>query len=290
MIILIPLAPCLYSRNRICDLGVKISLTLCSSFINQSIKTWDWLKSSNLTRIKISEESITDFNLLELTLNNPHEIVTDQISRNRESRIGADWEWWLTSNSDWLGLRVQAKKLDSATLTYPELDHQNRYGLQVQQLIYHAINNNPPLIPIYVFYNYWDMTLFNPVWKCPSYPKRIEMLGCSFSHAEQIRRIILNRSKNLLDVDKSMYPWSCLVCCRGFSNKDANLPERAFNFIHKAFKLPDLKSQNYIIKDAPWYVYKILEKQSLTDKEWEKLGLRRITVIQEMKNPLYSDF
>lgn len=255
--------------------------SLCSLFIDQSIKTWNWLQSSTITGIKISEESITHSNLLDFTAKNPQDIITKQTNRRKQSnKIGSDWELWLTSGDNWLGFRLQTKKLNPRTLTYPTLDKKNEYGTQNDLLEYHAFTHDPPLIPIYLFYNYWNVNKFNPSWKCCSFPRCIEMLGCTLSLAQDVKNILREQSKSLLDIDNIMIPWSCLVCCTKYSKKGDDLPNRAFNFINTGLVFsPKIAKQEFITQDAPWYIQKIVDKGKLTRKEWGLMDIKRITII-----------
>jgi hypothetical protein len=248
------------------------------------------VKYSELWGINILEESITDFNLLDLQINHPLEIVTQKFSKPREAREGADWEWWLGSQGFWLGLRVQAKILSPQKLRYLELNHSTIHGRQIELLINHSFKNKYPKVPVYVFYNYWEVNKFDPPWLCPSYSKFVEMLGCGVSEATLVKSILDKGSDRLTDIASIMFPWSCLVCCRGFSEKDDRLPFRAYAFLMGAFRkyikekdLPPYERNKFVLKEAPDYVYRILEGQRISEEEWQKIGVNRITVTQEKR-------
>lgn len=244
---------------------------------------------SKTTRINIGEESITDFNLLILKDKHPQEIQTVKCTKPIEAKEGADWEWWLGCNDHWLGLRVQAKKIDMANLNYPYLNHVTRYGNQIDLLIRHSINHQPPMIPIYVFYNYWDTYQFDPPWLCRTYSKNVEMLGCGITEAGSVKPLIARGIDGLRDISPMMYPWSCLVCCRGFSKGEVKLPFRAFEFLSNAFKehrkddLIPYEREKFVVKEAPSYVYRILEGLELSEKDWSSMAVNRVTVIYEAK-------
>lgn len=262
--------------------------TLCNDFIKQARKTWDWIKISIATNINLGEESITDFNLLELQNKHPNEIKTQKFTKRREAQEGADWEWWLGSGNNWLGLRVQAKKIDSTNLKYPNLGNINKYGRQVDLLIDKANKHQPPLIPIYVFYNYWNPKMYDPLWQCRSYPKQLKMLGCGICDANFVRSVINSNNNDLKDLIDKMYPWSCLICCQGYSNAGTNLPTRAFNFIVGALNR-EIKDdeQKFFLKEAPRYVYKILKNEVVTEEDWESIAVDRVTVIYEEEQRRY---
>lgn len=154
---------------------------------------------------------------------------------------------------------------------------------------------------MYVFYNYWDRKRFNAPWVCPTFPKRIDKLGCAVSEATAINAILNQKgSDRLVDIAHVMYPWSCLVCCSGFSKKkkpiqNMNLPSRAFNFISGAFgnygKDLDFPYEKLrFVKDkAPDYVYRIIEGQQLSEEDWIKIKTNRITVIYENEETQKDD-
>lgn len=264
---------------------------LCENFIDQAIKTWNWIETSQTMGISLFEESITDFSLLELQAKHPYEIITQKSTKKREARMGADWEWWLTSRDFWLGLRVQAKKIDPIKLSYPGIDRITQHGRQIQLLIDHSMKSSPPRIPLYIFYNHWDVKQFDPPWLCGTYAKLPEMLGCGISHAIPVKFILDQGSDRLKDLADKMYPWSCLVCCRGFSRarrKHGKLPFRAFDFLLGAFKdyfrKEDVhwhKREKMVSQEPPEYVYKILEGMKLSEEDWSRIEVNRITVIYE---------
>lgn len=262
--------------------------SLCEDLVDQAVKIWNWLGISQITGIGLSEESITDFTLLELQTKHPYEILTQKSTKRREARIGADWEWWLTSKGSWLGLRVQAKKIDSANLSYPNIDRRTRHGRQIELLIKHSKKGTPPKIPFYVFYNHWDVKRFDPPWLCGTYTKLPEMLGCGISHALCVKSILDRGNNRLQDIADMMYPWSCLICCRGFSGENETLPFRAFDFSLGALQsrftekdLPSYSREEMVSQKPPDYVYKILERVKLSEEDWSKIEVDRVTVIHE---------
>ena len=260
-------------------------LSLCDDFIKASKDTWKKLRLSSQVNIRLSEETITDTLLLYLASRHPYEIRTQKYTKFQESKTGADWEWWITSSSStqWLGLRIQAKIIDVATLEYPHLDYKTSQGqMQVDVLISNAINSSPPRIPLYVFYNYWDVQQFRPPWLCGSYPFTISMLGCGVSTAWNVRVYLRNGDKSVQKIASQMYPWSCLVCCRGFAN--GPLPFRILRFVQNAFGQRHVDfplTDEFLTIQPPAYVYKILEGIDLSEEEWEQAGVKWITVIRE---------
>lgn len=263
------------------------SRTLCSDFIYQAEETWEIIKQSHLKKLNIGEETLTDLNLLRLQVLHPTEIKTQKFTKFAEKRQAADWEWWLGQNNYWLGLRVQAKKLDTNLLRYKYLNKKTTRSVrQIDLLINKASALQPPRIPMYVFYNYWNQTQFTPTWLCQTYPKKIEMLGCGVSEANSVKLLLNSGHDDIQTLSSVMLPWSCLVCCHGFSGNDSRLPFRAFKFLTKAFQLSQERNERitydgekYITRNPPEYVYRILEEDEISEKEWREIDLRTITVV-----------
>ncbi len=255
------------------------SLKLCDDFVKEAQKVWNWLKISHLTNIKISEESITDFILLDLQSKHPKEIITKKFSRFQESKIGADWEWWFNSGNNWLGLSIQAKKLDVRNLEYPELN-KSKGEKQLDALINTSFSRKPKTIPLYVFYNYWTPYKYLPPGYCSFDESHLNILGCSIVYALKIKELLNKNRNKLKDIARYMYPWSCLSCYNVLSNEDKDLPNRAYDFLKNAFNL-NFSKDEVIVRNPPNYVYKILERSKLTDEDWGQIEFKYITIIRE---------
>jgi len=225
-------------------------------------------------------------------MQHPVEIRTQKYSRQRENVVGADWEWWFTSGGYWLGLRIQAKKLDQRSMAYLKLDETDKRGRkQIEVLIERASASTPKRIPMYVFYNYWDVTTFRPRWKCQCYGKDYKMLGCSISHAERILKIVTNNKKGIRDIARYMYPWSCLLCCTCFSRSDV-LPERVRDFILGVYDIThitDLPENTFVTRKAPLYVRNIAEGIILPEEQWEEIPVNLVTVVSAI-NPVIATY
>lgn len=270
--------------------------TICESFIYQSTKTWNWIKSGNKTGIILSEESITDFNLLELNLRHPNNIKTQKFTKAQEHNTGADWEWWICDKDHWIGLRIQAKKIYSNSV-YQAL-HDNEE--QIDNLIEHASSNPTPLIPFYVFYNYIEDKTFYDDWECKIDPNcHIDdesWFGCTLSYAYEVKKVLENKKgkkgkgKKFSDIIKISYPWSCLVCCCT-SSKSNFISDKIFSFLKKAFieksDCENIEFSDFIRSKPPNYVNKIKKGETLSDIDWNILQNKKIgmvTVILSQKD------
>lgn len=278
--------------------------SLCTDFVNQAVHTWDSIAIGRINGMEYLEETLTDNNLNDLQIKHPFEIRTKRYSKPEEGIVGADWEWWLVSQSlsPGLGLRVQAKKIDSVTLDYPHLDYvvKKNKRRQVDSLIDFSQIENPPRIPICVLYNQWDVNQYDPPWLCGTFPKMVQALGCTVIDAYFVRNLINKGLKNLKDLANKMYPWNCLVCCHGFARASGireELPYRAFEFLNNAFRnkkvpssrqpdedAPFYERDRFVTENVPSYVRKIAEGVQLSEDEWRDIKVSKVTVIREMGN------
>ena len=61
--------------------------------------------------VSYGEETITETNLLELRRRHSDVVHLHTFSKHQESRIGADWAWYIVGRKRTLGMRVQAKRV-----------------------------------------------------------------------------------------------------------------------------------------------------------------------------------
>jgi hypothetical protein len=119
----------------------------------QAARTWDFLAEGASYKILPGEETLTDINLIELKRTLPPLIYTEKFTRYREGRdTAADWEWWIGDRDTWLGLRVQAKRLDPYTQRYELFAGDRRKALkQGDQFMEAALSGTERLYPVYCF-------------------------------------------------------------------------------------------------------------------------------------------
>ena len=61
--------------------------------------------------VSYGEETITESNLLELRRRHSDVVHLNTFSKHQESRIGADWAWYIVGRKRTLRMRVQAKRI-----------------------------------------------------------------------------------------------------------------------------------------------------------------------------------
>ncbi|MFN6570864.1 DUF6615 family protein [Dendronalium sp. ChiSLP03b] len=204
--------------------------TLCDTFRNLALRSWDLLSKGRSVGIQLGEESLTDLNLLELKIRHQSEIYSQTFTKSEESQNGSDWEWWFTGTSGkWIGFRVQAKIIEFKSDKFKHLHYKSKSDYQSNILIRSALDNKygVKLIPLYCLYtNYASVT----DWKYHKNYHFQESYGCSLISAfavvyHRIMDIKKTRIKYLLPY---INPWHELVCSHGYEDKD--LPQRAWTY------------------------------------------------------------
>lgn len=188
------------------------------------MSTWSRLGAGWSCDIVQSEETVTDINLLAIQMSHPALVRTRKFTRHAESRrSGADWEWWLGTPGHWVGIRVQAKKLDIGTERYKSLDHVSANGRQVDLLL--RASQRESFWPMYCFYNY-SANVMPQRWRVCGEPRVDELMGCAVSPAPAIEGAIRRGADRLVDIVPLSRPWSCLVCCKGHSRQELSFSRR----------------------------------------------------------------
>lgn len=247
---------------------------LCDTLRRTAINTWFLLGEAHTLGASMSEETLTELSLFEIQKSHPYEIATRWYSKAEENRSGADWEWWFLSTGEAVGFRIQAKKLDTLSQSYKALDKP-----QMRTLIKQASMSIPKRIPLYVFYNYFtgESRKYDYQYACE--PRDMALLGCSVASAHMIRL----SSRKLEKLAPIMFPWSCLVCC---GDPSWSLSKRASNFVFREvehMRRGDIDLSDYVVKEAPAYVYKLLQHKDLSEEDWDRVQARRIVVINDFK-------
>lgn len=205
---------------------------LCDAFRTRSRAAWRLIRRGQAAGVRAGEETITNLTLLELSLLRSAGVVVRSFSKAQERSLGADWEMWLGGDTgSWLGLRVQAKAIDLRSLEFPHLHYRSKAAplFQSDTLIHRALAGIPPRLPLYVLYTYAPRGVLR-AWPCGSYRREAGLFGCSLVSAFQVRALRLAGGKRLLiDLAAHMYPWHCLVCCRGYAG--GSLAERTAGYL-----------------------------------------------------------
>lgn len=155
---------------------------------------------------KYGELAATADFLFRLVRDCPYSSLISQDNIN-EDNTGADFEWWIGSRNQWVGLLVQAKKYENGR--YGNLRQANANGRQIDLLIAEARRRS--MIPMYIFF---EERIDNQRQAACGRDFQSEYWGASVAGAIAILRLVnamqripRNRMRSLLK------PATCLVAC-----------------------------------------------------------------------------
>jgi hypothetical protein len=207
-----------------------------------------------------SEESITDYRLLRIREAAAPFVTAVRVNKKQEGKIGADWVWAFYGQNRWFLARVQAKKLDFASDSYPGVGKKTGRSYQYNLLIHRAlyadyrrrIPHPWPLFPMYCFYNYWADATCPTTWGCPSWQSDPSTLGCTIASAQAVRQVWQAGHRKASHFAPECIPWSCLFCHRwppgdgkvpsSPTPQGPPLPDRVYQLLtefSKPFALPE---------------------------------------------------
>lgn len=220
------------------------AITLLESLAEQ---TWDRIKDGFEFDISQGEETITDFNLLEMLRSGVKALKVVKLSKGEEAIKGIDWEWWIGSRTQgWLRYAVQAKKLNFATQRYDSFGHKVKGIPQIDLLETYA--RKASAIPIYCLYNCSKSASQHQHWHC-NFPYEEKQLGCTVTPSSVVRQAMNIkgfRNFDFIHSQNSTIPWRCLLKCPSvlqiYSNGSTNI---AFENIRVYTALP-----NYLVRAA----------------------------------------
>lgn len=193
-----------------------------------AVQTWRKIEVGGKLNLSFAETSITDHNLFVLATRHPW-LRVHKFTQNRESTVGADWEWFIGSHqTGWLCLRIQAKRVYDGryrALTHPG---HGEDSYQYDTLIAGCTRRE---IPLHVFYNGWDAETFatgsrwpdTSVWRaCPRrYPPdhcshaEPRDYGCAIVSSYAVKQVHEDRlrgtNRRIQDHLSNALPWSYLL-------------------------------------------------------------------------------
>jgi len=177
-------------------------------------ETWERLNLSYKLSCPLSEQTLTDINVLEVVRCRPSGLRVYKARGNDEPKKGFDWEWYIgTNGTGWWRYSVQAKKLDVSYNRYVRFRHAVGSRFQIDILADFARTNRT--IPLYCFYNAVPPKVEHQYWHC-NLPFKARQLGCSVAPlpvARQLHQRGFRRSFEAAHQDPRVLPWRCVVAC-----------------------------------------------------------------------------
>jgi hypothetical protein len=207
----------------------------------------------------VKEESFTDWMLFNLSQNLPN-FNYREYTRHEENAIsGADFDFWLIENSNYIVFRIQAKKLMRTGNHYSAMTYPGQTSNQINLLI---SSSSLPIRPFYLFYN--NVT-FNA--KCNRHNT-----GTLLASAQEIQNTLLTASNTRISREQLTnlsIPLECLFCCPLSSHMNNRL-QGIFEVIRQYF--PTTEIEGYQSEGLPEYVKDALNKE-ISNEQWtERYG------------------
>lgn len=175
-------------------------------------------------------------------------------------------QFGITDGRLWLGLLIQAKRLDLKSHKYRNIKHlvgKEAQRPQIDLLIEQA--RLKQIDPLYFFYNYSPSPLAAFRWNCGRFPPVRRQLGCTAAHAFAVREVLQRGGAGLPKMSAISLPMKCIVCCPVLSDPDGSLPGRA-NGVRKMLRSHALDTDDSPPPDVtgpkeepPPYVRRLLE-------------------------------
>ena len=227
---------------------------LCREFRNNSDYIYNWFESKR----NVKEESFTDWMLYSLSKNLPNFNYREYTRHQENASSGADFDFWLVENKNYLVFRIQAKKLRTGN-HYDAITYPRQTLSQINLLI---ASSNLPIRPFYLFYNN------------DTYNSRCERLqaGTLLASAQEIQNTFLTAGntnitrQQLLNIS---IPLECLFCCPLSPDSDNRLGGIS-NVIGRYF--PSAKVDDYQLDGPPDFVKDALNKEISNEKWIEMYG------------------
>ena len=189
-----------------------MSRNLCFDFLRHADWGWRRIAVAHENGFPFSEETITETILLDLKANHPGKLFIQPFSKRQERWNGADWEWWIGRDGNWIGMRVQAKRIALPDEEFHELFYKSKTApkRQIEYLIEQARADD--LVPIYTLYAHsrHEARLSSQIRHCNLIlPDAFYQFGCLVAHAQDVKN---RASLKLSEIADFSFPWHLLVC------------------------------------------------------------------------------
>lgn len=189
-----------------------MSLPLCFDFLRHADWVWECLGVAHENGFAFNEPTITETVLLDLKARHSDKLIIKP-SRGRDERWnGADWEWWIGWTGNWIGMRVQAKRIYLPDESYNELFYKSKNSSKPQIDILLEKAQAADLVPIYTLYSHSfdEPSLQTKVQHCVvKWEPSFHECGCLVAHAQDIK---VQGSRKLSEIARFAFPWHWLVC------------------------------------------------------------------------------
>jgi len=191
-------------------------------------RTWFLLKLSRRPGVRLGEETLTDFLVINLLLSPNNAVRVLPVMKPEEANNGADLIVCVHRGDGWAHeYVVQAKKLypNSRFGQYNGLNKKSGKSKRPQIDILEEYAEKSNAVPLYLLYNYVNDPLkrCHPCWHCCRKDADEKQFGCTLTPSWHIRDVIESRDKhqNFCDVHlkdatlpwRCTFPWRCAFDC-----------------------------------------------------------------------------
>lgn len=240
---------------------------LCLAFLESSVAAWNLLERADRVGHQPGEETITDLLLLEWQDELVPQLITVAHNKKRESKTGADWEWWFIGRSGKaVGIRIQAKILSLKSNRFQHLHYYvnrskpPRREYQCDVLIDASRSGMPSTIPLYCLYVWWQP---GPKYTlgAPKIRGMQQAYGCSLLSVNHVRSL---RAQSQLDdlssTKRYLIPLHALVCPDALS-AEVDLPDLIIERLASTLEeLAEAEADAAVaIEDDRWVDYRAVE-------------------------------
>lgn len=189
----------------------------------------------------VSEESITEFSLVELDHRLAPHVLTRKFTRREEhSQSGADWLWTIGRPGRWFSVLVQAKLARPNTRRLQGLHHGR--GQQLTRLLAYARAQR--CLPLYVVYNNRPANLTRH--NCGVLREDPRQMGSVIVRTRHVANL-LRRTRNttsIPDLLAESVPWACLFGCLTATSLNSELADVAAASL-ACISLPPLMGRHF---------------------------------------------
>lgn len=201
--------------------------------------------------VSYGEETITESNLLELRRRHSDVIHLHTFSKHQESKVGADWEWYVVGRKRTLRMRVQAKRVTCNDVL--RIRHAVGESRRQQRDLLIQTSQTDGMRPMYCIYcTESQRSLFRrdgPLQR-----------GCLFADA----RNLPVHTRNLRSIEWACWPWHYLF-------EDITFPIMIDYFLPRGAS----EKTAYEVPPQPlrWDVPRILDLNEDTGWEYDRTGV-----------------
>lgn len=206
--------------------------------------------------VSYGEETITESNLLKLRRRHSDVIQLRTFSKHQESKMGADWEWYLVGHRRTLRMRVQAKRVQRNGVL--KIRHTvGQSGLQQRDLLIQAAHADR-MRPMYCIY-------CTESQRCLWRQRGRYQTGCLLA---DVRNVPLH-TRSLHSIERACWPWHYLF--------EALPPLMRIDYLFPRGEAEQKGHELPLSQPLDWDVPTILDLNEDSEREYDRTGVKATT-------------